>query len=300
MRLVTRGLPYICRRPDFALKGGTAINLFFRELPRLSVDIDLVFLPITPRDEALRSICRQLNLIARDIRIDNTPQTNIVVPEEASERSLRIWLTHRGHRVKIEVTPVARGTVWPPAMQRGKQQAELEFGYLESRVASFEDVYAGKMCAALDRQHPRDLFDIKELLAHEGIDRKLFKTFLVYLLASGRPMSELLEPRRKDIGKQYQAEFCGMVLGQNSLGELVETREQLLRKIHSAMTDNDRVFLMSIKDGNPDWSLIDLPGIERLPAIQWKLKNLGKMTRKSRRAAACRLAAVLGSSEISS
>lgn len=53
VRLLVRLLPMVAREPDFALKGGTAINLFIRDLPRLSVDIDLVFLPTHGRPEAL-------------------------------------------------------------------------------------------------------------------------------------------------------------------------------------------------------------------------------------------------------
>lgn len=55
-RLVARVLPYIRRRQDFALNGGTAINLFIRALPRLSVDIDLVFLPINPAFGVVRKL----------------------------------------------------------------------------------------------------------------------------------------------------------------------------------------------------------------------------------------------------
>jgi len=45
--LLVRTLPYIARHEAFALKGGTAINLFYRDMPRLSVDIDLTYLPLT-------------------------------------------------------------------------------------------------------------------------------------------------------------------------------------------------------------------------------------------------------------
>ncbi len=141
MELASRILPYIRRRPDFALKGGTAINLFFRrDLPRLSVDIDLVYLPITSYDKARNSIHQQLKMIAQDIRSDTTPQRRINVPGKPSEKHLRILFRHHGHQVKVEVAPVARGTVWPPEVQCVESP---RFGYLESNVASFEDVYAG-------------------------------------------------------------------------------------------------------------------------------------------------------------
>ena len=189
------------------------------------------------------------------------------------------------------MTPVGRGTVWPPKVQRVESP---RFGYLESNVASFEDVYAGKICAALDRQHPRDLFDIKELLANEGISRKLFITFLAYLLTSDRPMSEILMPERKDILSKYETELREMVQGPSSLEELAEARGQLVRTIHSVMTDDDRAFLMSVKEMRPDWSLVrGLPRIEHLPAVQWKLQNLDEMSKTKHDASVRKLAAVL-------
>lgn len=54
--LIVRTLPYVAEEECFALKGGTAINLFIRDLPRLSVDIDLTFLPIADRDQSLAEI----------------------------------------------------------------------------------------------------------------------------------------------------------------------------------------------------------------------------------------------------
>lgn len=189
--------------------------------------------------------------------------------------------------------------MWSPEIRRGKDQAELRFGYLENRVASFEDVYAEKICAALSRQHLRDLFDIKELLTHEGIDRKLLRTFLVYLITNERPMSDLLAPRRKEIGEQCGVRFQGMVRKPISLEELVETREQLIRAIHSAITDDDRAFLMSVVEVKPDWSLIDLPGVDRLPGVRWKLHRLGRLSEKVRDVSIRQLATVLEPSAIS-
>lgn len=51
----------------FALKGGTAINLFVRNLPRLSVDIDLAYLPMNNRQQALDEIDTALKTIAIEI-----------------------------------------------------------------------------------------------------------------------------------------------------------------------------------------------------------------------------------------
>lgn len=97
-------------------------------------------------------------------------------------------------QIKIEVTPVLRGAVYDPAILRVVPLVENEFGYAEMQVVSAADLYAGKIVAALDRQHPRDLFDVRDLLAHEGISAELRRAFLVYVISHNRTMAEILAP----------------------------------------------------------------------------------------------------------
>lgn len=84
---------------------------------------------------------------------------------------------------------------------------------LNVRVLSLEDTYGGKICAALDRQHPRDLFDIKLLLENEGLTEKIKKAFIVYLISHDRPIVEVLNPGLQDIKQIFENEFAGMTLG---------------------------------------------------------------------------------------
>ena len=207
--LVVQVLPHVARREEFALKGGTAINLFLRDLPRLSVDIDLTYLPLTPREEALPAIRQGLDAIGTDLRAA-IPGIGVQATDPSATDALQLTLALDGCRIKIEVSPVARGTVWPTEMREVVATVEESLGYSENRLLSFNDVYAGKMCAALDRQHPRDLFDIALLLDREGIGRDLLKTFLVYLIGHNRPIAELLAPRRRDIAGLYDGEFREM------------------------------------------------------------------------------------------
>ncbi len=74
--LLVQMLPVVAKESCFALKGGTAINLFVRELPRLSVDIDLVYLPIEPRNESLSNMQFSLERISRDI--NQLPNINAI------------------------------------------------------------------------------------------------------------------------------------------------------------------------------------------------------------------------------
>ena len=112
--LLLRVLPIVAAEDCFALKGGTAINLFIRDMPRLSVDIDLDFyLPTHPRAEALAAIDAAMKRIAERIRagIPGARVTETALrPEEAVTKLL---VRAEDAQIKIEVTPVLRGTVSP-------------------------------------------------------------------------------------------------------------------------------------------------------------------------------------------
>ena len=161
----------------FALKGGTAINLFYRDMPRLSVDIDLVYMPIRSREESLSEISTSLSVIGSAIaaRLDNTK----VQYSRMGRTDIIIKLTVQSDRavVKIELSPVHRGTVYLPDVRRIRPMAEDRFGFVEMSVLSFEDLFGGKIVAALDRQHPRDLFDVKE--RPYGYDNSSTKCFSI-------------------------------------------------------------------------------------------------------------------------
>ncbi len=117
---------------------------------------------------------------------------------------------------------------------------------------SHADLYGGKICAALDRQHPRDLFDIKLLLENEGITAEVRKAFVVYLASHNRPIHEVLKPNFLDIQAIYKSDFEGMTEDNVSLIDLINTRKQLVEILNSQLTDNDRQFLLSLKMGEPE------------------------------------------------
>ncbi len=275
VQLLVRILPFVAKEKCFALKGGTAINLFLRDLPRLSVDIDLVYLPMDDRTTALQQVGEALERIIQDIKT-SLPGVQAGRPNQAPD-GLRLLIVQQGVQIKLELSPVLRGSVFPPEEKDVVDAVEAIFGYASMQVMSFADVYAGKICAALDRQHPRDLFDIKWLLENEGMTDDLRKTFLVYLISGNRPMAELLNPHRKDIRAVYEGEFANMAEIHVSVEELEEAREDLIQAIHQGLTGDEKQFLLSFKGRSPNWSLLGLVGIEDLPAVKWKLLNLNKM-----------------------
>jgi predicted nucleotidyltransferase component of viral defense system len=289
--LLIRLLPLIAPEDCFALKGGTAINLFIRDLPRLSVDIDLTYLPIASRDESLKAIDAAMKRIGERIstRIDGASLT-----AGQSENAVVKWhVRANGVQTKIEVTPVLRGCVQPPEIRDVTPSVEAAFGFAEARVLSLADLYAGKIVAALDRQHPRDLFDIRDLLAHDGIDQSLRRAFVIYLLSHNRPMADVLAARRKDIEVEFRRGFQGMTDQPVALSDLYAARETLIATILDDMPEDHRRFLTSFERGEPEWPLLGIPEAAELPAVRWRQRNLDRLKPSERRRLVAALETVL-------
>lgn len=108
VRLLVSVIPDIAQETAFALKGGTAINLFCRDLPRLSVDIDLTWLPIADRRASLREIDDALNRIVVAVRRRN-PRIDARRVAGGGGGDTRIVVRSGRGRVEIEASPVTRG-----------------------------------------------------------------------------------------------------------------------------------------------------------------------------------------------
>jgi predicted nucleotidyltransferase component of viral defense system len=280
--LLIRVLPSVAEENVFALKGGTAINLFVRDLPRLSVDIDLTYLPVKAREESLADIDAALDRISKSIS-EAVPQTKVVPSRLHNEGIItRLVVRTPETQIKVEVTPVARGCVFEPRVMHVAPAGEDQFGYAETQVVSFDDLYAGKIVAALDRQHPRDLFDVRDLLRKEGISTSLRQAFLAYIVSHNRPAIEVLAPTRKDIRSDFEENFSGMTTELVGLEELVATREEMIEAIVAQMPDEHRAFLVGVERGEIDWNLSGLTDAANLPAVRWKLTNLDRLEAKRR------------------
>ena len=289
--LLLRALPHVASEECFALKGGTAINLFIREMPRLSVDIDLTYLPVEARLPSLVAIDLAMKRIAGRLRL-GIPGSQ-VTEVKTDEAVTRLFVRTEGVQIKVEVTPVLRGCVYEPELRAVSPTVEDSFGFAEIKVVSFPDLYAGKIVAALDRQQPRDLFDARDLLANEGIDAALRRAFIVYLLSHARPMSEVLAPTRKDFTEEFIRGFEGMTETPISRNALAATREELIAAMVGDMPKAHRRFLISFERGEPDWALLELPSAAELPAIRWRQQNLDKLSDAKRAAVVARLENVL-------
>jgi len=280
-----RLLPYILEcleyetadhQPLFALKGGTALNYFVQAMPRLSVDIDLTYCPLDERDYALTSIKNGLLRLAQRL---NSRLADIVCTHKHSTGGDKLYVKHHGATVRVEPNGVIRGTVFPTEMRPLCAEAQAFFGRnVMVRCLSEADLYGGKICAALDRQHPRDLFDILPLMQTGELAENTRKAFLVYALSHPRPLSELLDPHPQPLREVFQTEFVDMTRESIALAKLEEAREWIVTMIRAGLTPDERRFLLSCKAGEPDWSLAGLPAhVPQLPAVRWKLHNIAEL-----------------------
>jgi len=281
-RLLTRVAPLVFVDDTFALKGGTAINLFVRDMPRLSVDLDLVFPDHRlPRSEALGRIN---DAIRQSVEHLNKRGFQTHVPATGDAGETKLLVRQGSTEVKIEVNFVMRGTVQPVRMAsltpnaRDTLEADLEIP-----VVSLEDVYGGKLMAAMDRQHPRDLFDVMQLFAHEGITAGIRRAFVVYLASHNRPVHEVLFPSLRDIRREFEHNFVGMTAEPVELDALLAAREQMMRELQQGLTDEERRFLLSLVTAEPEWALLDIPHVEKLPGVRWKLQNLERLRKANAR-----------------
>ena len=173
-----------------------------------------------------------------------------------------------------------RGTVHPVHdVSLTPKAREVLLADLELRLVSLEDLYGGKLVAALDRQHPRDLFDVMQLFAHEGITPGIRRAFVVYLASHNRPVHEVLFPALRDVRIEYERTFRGMTMEPADLRDLLEAREHLIREIQRGLDEKERKFLISLVYATPEWDLLEIGHLAKLPGVRWKLHNLERLAK---------------------
>ena len=277
-RLMIQIAPLVFADNVFALKGGTAINLFVREMPRLSVDLDLVFVDHRlGRDEALARINEAIRNSVDRLKKRGF-QTHTATVPDAGETKL--FVRRDKLEVKVEVNYVLRGTVHPIRSTSLTPKAkETLLADLELPVVSLEDLYGGKLVAALDRQHPRDLFDVMELFLHGGITPEIRRGFVVYLASHNRPIHEVLFPNLRDISSEYESTFKGLTTEPVTLKALLSARERMVAELKAGLDAAEREFLLSLARNAPNWNLLGIEHVEQLPGIRWKLENLRRLAK---------------------
>jgi predicted nucleotidyltransferase component of viral defense system len=279
VQVLLKCLPAIRSQNIFALKGGTAINLFIQNLPRLSVDIDLTYVPTEDRETSIHKMQSGLREIASTIKEQNP---HFIIKEQHSQQDhllIKLLVYSNNVMVKIEPSFIMRGTLYPIVEASLCQRINTEFNMFLDKVPllASSEIYAGKLCAALSRQHPRDLFDVKLLLKNGGITDEIRQAFVVYLACDTRPIHELLSPNLLDIHAVYQREFVQMTDSKITIDDLFTARNELIKHLHQSLTQEERQFLISIKQGVPNFELMPFKNLNQLPSLKWKLMNIQKM-----------------------
>lgn len=292
--LLVKILPLLESETKFALKGGTAINLFIRNFPRYSVDIDLVYLPIEDRNTSLADISEALNKLAEKVArlVPGTQVKKKITGNE--QRTTKLFVQRKNDLVKVEPNEILRGYVYKPLKKSVCSEVSEEFSTkFSTLIANPADLYAGKICAALDRQHPRDLFDVKLLLNNEGLTQEIRKAFVVYLVCHNRPMDELLKPNLLDIESVFETQFKGLTKKIVTCEELISARKELIALLGKLLENNEKDFIFSIAKGIPRWDLMEFNHIQNLPALKWKVQNIKKIGRQKHLESISRLEKVL-------
>lgn len=276
-------LPHVAKEESLALTGGTAINLFVRDMPRLSVDIDLTYTHWEDdRNTALEKISDALDRMEKSIKASIHEISITRIPHGQGQDVKLNCQTPAAH-IKIEVNTTIRGVLFPVRMMQVTEKVQNEFKkFAAINVVSHAELFGGKICAALDRQHPRDLFDVYHLFNNEGFTTEVKNGLIAFMLSHARPMHELLSPHFLDQHSAFESQFAGMTVTPFSYETFEATRQQLLETVLKSLTKDDRNFLLSFKKGEPQWELLPSVDLKRLPAVQWKLLNILNLIRTNR------------------
>ena len=269
--LLIRIMPSVYRIKDFAVHEGTAINLFHKNMPRYSVDIDLTYIPIQEREESLKTINEHLRTLKANIE-KSVPGIKIVPKYDG----WKLQCTLNGATVKIEVNGTKRGIIGVTEDKMLCNKAQKEFSMAcKARTVSYSQLYGGKITAALSRQHPRDLFDCKYMEISSFGDVK--DGFMLCLLGSDKPIIESLQPNSIDQTDALENQFKGMSDVDFSYADYEEARVNLIAEVNAALTETDKDFILSFEEGTPDWDKCCAGDLSNYPSVKWKLQNIIKL-----------------------
>jgi predicted nucleotidyltransferase component of viral defense system len=273
--LLLRIIPELNKIPEFAMHGGTAINLFYHDMPRLSVDIDLTYIPIDTREKDLQNIGLLLKKLSEKLK-RNIPGIQIT-PGSFSHEEMKLFCRKIYAEVKIEVNTINRGVIKATETHTLCNAAQKHFNlFCEMNIVPKAQLFGGKMVAALDRQHPRDLFDTKMLLDKTNLTPELINGFLFCLFSSKRPLFEVLKPNYLNQVSSLTNQFAGMTAEKFTYTMFENERERLISTIHSNMTVQQKHAIINFAKGQPVWLSEDW---SKFPGIAWKLKNIDKLKR---------------------
>lgn len=282
VRLLLLVAPRVFASGRLGLKGGTALNLFVHDMPRLSVDIDAVFLDHTvPRKEAIAAIGGELARIKSELE---AMQLTVAMPANQDGEEIKLVVSDATAQVKVEVNQVFRGTLYPAGPRGLVAVAEDLFTTSVSLpVLAVPELYGSKLVAAFDRQHPRDWFDVLHMRQGLGLTPEVVDSFIAYMAGHNRPVHEVLFPNIKPMHAVFESEFSGMARDEVMFEQLEKVRAETLAELPRLLTPAQREFLLSLVQARPHWHLLPFAHVADLPAVRWKLQNLERLRASNKR-----------------
>jgi hypothetical protein len=185
-----------------------------------------------------------------------------------------------GLSIKIEVNTVIRGALHP-AQTRSLTAAASDalMADLELPLLSPEDIYGGKLVAAMDRQWEQHFMQCAIVAGQVDDEGAPDRRGDALMREELHDIEEIARMLPKNIQLAYEGTFVGMTTEPMALSDLVDTREWLFRELPAALDADEREFLRTLVQAQPDWSLLGIPHLEELPAIRWRLQNLEQLSR---------------------
>ena len=274
-------------RGKLALKGGTALNLFVFDVPRLSVDIDLNYVGAEDREAMLEERPKleeavQAVFSRQDLGVRRIPQDHA-----GGKWSLR-YPTAAGQsgRIDVDINYMYRVPLWPTTTMDSHWLGGWRATGIP--VMDIHELAAGKVAALLSRRRARDLFDSRQVLSMRGLDlQRLRMAFVVYgamVRRDWRTVSDqdvAFDPSELS-GQLVPALRIGAVQVPDAIGYGNNLVDECRKALDALLPFNDaeRAFLdLLLEEGKIDAALLTPDGVlqERIqaqPLLEWKAQNV--------------------------
>lgn len=266
--------------PEILLRGGTALNLLYLDMPRLSVDIDLDFIgdkgaaeAQRRRPELLREIEEVGSLAGYEVRLERQSY--------AMSHQLMYYTNALGLRrfLKVDVNFLDRVPVLTPSTLILKHPFGDDLSVVEVQTFGLEELAASKLIALVRRAAARDLFDVAMLANLGQLDLETFKTLVVVRGASYPPPGpEAYDVTAGDVVRPQRWRSEVMSLARRPLPiDLARAKELaggLLGEL-SELSDHHRDFLRGLDGGEIRTDALNLSDKSRVmsnPGLLWRLK----------------------------
>ncbi len=163
----------------WVLKGGTALNLFLLDVPRLSVDIDLNYIGAVDRDTMMAERPKVEQAVQAVCSREGMSITRVPTDHAGGKWRLRYdSAAGEGGNLEVDLNFMFRAPLWPVAPRDARVGTASA---TQIPVLDLHELASGKLAALLARQASRDLFDAHQLLGRSDLDQgKLRLGFVLY------------------------------------------------------------------------------------------------------------------------